>query len=73
MNEPCFCGALDCAACRGSDAYAEPDDDCTADLIADIRGWIDDAELQHELGNNEKALHCLREAMALLEDTLDAA
>ena len=21
MNEPCLCGALDCRACRGSDAY----------------------------------------------------
>ena len=24
MNEPCLCGALDCRACRGSDAY-DPD------------------------------------------------
>lgn len=68
MNEPCMCGALDCRACRGSAAQADDDDDATADLIADLRGWIDDAELQHELGNDDKARQCLREVIAALEE-----
>ena len=73
MYEPCLCGALDCRACRGSAAQADDDDDdATADLIADLRGWIDDAELQHELGNDEKAMHALREALALLQDSVEA-
>ena len=73
MFEPCLCGALDCRACRGSAAQADDDDDdATADLIADLRGWIDDAQLQHELGNDEKAMHALREALALLQDTVEA-
>ena len=29
MNEPCLCGALDCRACRGSDAYDPDADDDT--------------------------------------------
>lgn len=73
MYEPCLCGATDCRACRGSDARPDYDDsDGTADLIADIRGWIDDAELAHELGNDDKARHCLSEALALLQETLEA-
>lgn len=72
MNEPCLCGALDCRACRGSAAQADDDDDATADLIADLRGWIDDAELAHEMGNDDKARHCLSEALALLQDTVEA-
>ena len=75
MYEPCLCGALDCRACRGSAAQADDDDDdddATADLIADLRGWIDDAALQHERGNDEKAMHALREALALLQDSVEA-
>ena len=49
MYEPCLCGALDCRACRGSAAQADDDDDATADLIADLRGWVDDAELARTL------------------------
>ena len=75
MFEPCLCGALDCRACRGSAAQADDDDDdddATADLIADLRGWINDAELHLELGNDEKAMHALREALALLQDSVEA-
>lgn len=36
-------------------------DDGTLDLLAELRGWIHDAERAHELGNDEKALHCLCE------------
>ena len=42
--------------------------DSTLDLLADLRGWIDDAELAHEMGNDDKARHCLSEAFALLKD-----
>ena len=73
MFEPCLCGALDCRACRGSAAQADDDDDdATADLIAYLRGLIDDAGLQHELGNYEKAMYALREALALLQDSVEA-
>ena len=73
MYEPCLCGALDCRTCRGSAAQADDDDDdATADLISDLRGWIDDAQLQHELGNDDKAMHALREALALLQDSVEA-
>ena len=72
MYEPCLCGALDCRACRGSAAQADDDDDATADLIADLRRWIDDAKMEHELGNDDKVRHCLREALALLQDTVEA-
>ena len=69
----CDCGGCrQCLIDQGVNTDDESDDN-TADLIADIRGWIDDAELAHELGNDDKARHCLREAMALLEDTLEAA
>lgn len=44
------------------------DDDSTLDLLADLRGWIDDAELAHEMGSDDKARHCLSEAFALLKD-----
>ena len=73
MYEPCLCGALDCRACRGSAAQADDDDDddATADLIADLRGWIDDAAFQHERGNDEKAMHALRGALALLQDSVE--
>lgn len=43
MNEPCLCGALDCRACRGSDAYdpdAEHDDEQRVDY--DMRALVDD-------------------------------
>ena len=75
MFEPCLCGALDCRACRGSAAQADDDDDdddATADLIADLRGWIDDAAQAHEMGNDNKAMHALREALALLQDSMEA-
>jgi len=39
----------------------EEGDDGTLDLLAELRAWIDDAELAYELGNDEKALQCLRE------------
>ena len=70
----CDCGALDCLPCRGQTArhWSEDDGDSTADLIAEIRGRIDDAELAHEQGKDEAALIALREAMALLKDVLEA-
>ena len=37
MNEPCLCGALDCRACRGSDAY-DPD----AEDDYDMRALVDE-------------------------------
>ena len=43
MYEPCLCGALDCRACRGSDAYdpdAEDDDERRDDY--DMRALVDD-------------------------------
>lgn len=47
----------------------EPDDEGgTLDLIAHLRGKIDDAELAYELGNDDKARRCLSEAFALLQD-----
>ena len=43
MYEPCLCGALDCRACRGSDAYepdVEADDDQRADYA--MRAFVDE-------------------------------
>ena len=43
MYEPCMCGALDCRACRGSDAYdpdVETDDDQRADYA--MRAIVDE-------------------------------
>ena len=43
MYEPCLCGALDCRACRGSDAYdpdVETDDDQRDDY--DMRALVDE-------------------------------
>ena len=50
----------------------EPSDegDSTLDLLADLRGWIDDAELAHEMGRDDQEQHCLSEAFALLKDHL---
>ena len=45
--------------------------DSTLDLLADLRGWIDDAELAHEMGNDDKTRHCLSEAFALLKDHVE--
>lgn len=69
MNEPCLCGALDCRACRGSDAY-DPDaedDDGTVDLLAEIRDWLTDAQIAHQNGDEAKARQCVRELIATLE------
>ena len=48
------------------------DDDSTPDLIAEIRGLLDDAELQHELGQDAKARESLREICIRLQDTVEA-
>lgn len=74
MYEPCLCGALDCRACRGSDAY-DPDaedDDGTVDLLAEIREWLYDAEIAHQNGDDAKAIQCLREAHAALTPYAEA-
>lgn len=61
IPEPCLCGALDCRACRGSDARPDTDDDdCTADTIEEMRGLLDDAEMYWEQGKGAKALQSLR-------------
>lgn len=70
---PCLCGATDCPSCGPAQGYRlGADDECggVPDLICHVRGLIDDAELAHELGNDEKARNCLREALILLQDDL---
>lgn len=39
-------------------------DDGTLDLIAELRGLVDDAESAYEHGNDKKFLLCLRELIA---------
>ena len=42
---PCLCGALDCRACRGSDAYDDPDaekDDYEQRDDYDMRALVDE-------------------------------
>lgn len=47
-------------------------DDGTLDLLAELRGWIDDAEMAHEMGNDEKSLHCLRELIETARQITEA-
>ena len=73
MNEPCLCGALDCRACRGSAAQADDDDgDSTAELIAEARDWLADAQIAHQNGDEVKARQCVRELIAALEPFAEA-
>lgn len=53
----------------------EPDevagDDGTLDLLAELRGWVDDAETQYEHGNDKKFLQCLRELVATASQLIE--
>ena len=73
MFEPCLCGATDCVACRGADARPDDDDgDSTADLIAEARDWLFDAQIAHQNGDEAKARQCVRELIATLEPFAEA-
>ena len=58
MYEPCLCGALDCRACRGSDAYdpdVESDDDDQRDDY-EMRALVDevfDQVIRGQIGPKE--------------------
>ena len=41
-NEPCMCGALDCRACRGSDAHDPDAEDDERRDDYDMRALVDD-------------------------------
>lgn len=47
-------------------------DDGTLDLLAELRGWVDDAELAYEQGKDKKFLHCLRELIAAASPITDS-
>lgn len=53
----------------------EPDDaegdDGTLDLLAELRGLVDDAETQYEHGNDKKFLQCLRELVATASQLIE--
>ena len=46
-------------------------DDATIDLIAELRGWVDDAESAYEHGNDKKFLQCLRELVATASQLIE--
>lgn len=71
--EPCLCGALDCTACRGSDAYAEPDDDRTADALVEMGALLESAATAWRKGENEAAHQSLIALRGILEDITEAA
>ena len=60
MNEPCLCGALDCRACRGSDAY-DPDIAADDDQRADYTMRADRDPLADSLHEH---IYFTREAAA---------
>lgn len=64
----CDCGATDCRPCRGD--LAAPDDlgdDRTLDAIDVMRDLINDCENAWRKGQREKALQCLVEARAEMD------
>lgn len=68
---PCLCGATDCARCHG--AMATPDDlgdDRTMDALDVLRDLINDAENAWRKGQREKALQCLIEARAEMDEMI---
>lgn len=50
----------------------DDNDDGTLDLLAELRGWVDDAESAYEHGNDSKFLHCLRELIAAASQITDS-
>ena len=48
-------------------------DDGTLDLLAELRGWIDDAESAYEHGNDAKFMQCLRELVEAARQITEAA
>lgn len=46
-------------------------DDGTLDTIAEARDWLDMAEVAHKNGDAEKALHCIQEMKALIDEVLE--
>lgn len=69
MNEPCLCGATDCRACHGAMAVPdEPSDDRTLDAIDVMRGLLNDCESAWRKGQKDKALQCLDELEAEIEE-----
>lgn len=71
IPEPCLCGATDCARCHG--AMATPDDlgdDRTLDALDVLRDLINDAENAWRKGQKGKALQCLIEAQAEMDEMI---
>lgn len=47
-------------------------DDGTLYILAELRGWIDDAESAYEHGNDTKFLQCLRELVQAARQITEA-